>query len=305
MEIKILQCRVDPQTLGPNLVFTVDLIYDVGKAPVSISGSLKTGSDGKVISFLNENGSYYDFQLMGKEIRPAYFGNITTKNIQLELTATLSPKALEHIEKLRENDHEKSVRLNLDLFVKVLEITSDYRVTDYLQLANRRQHANYEIKQSDWIKNYSAKLGMGSFVLLELQVPEKKEVPKYWEELYNLLGQNVKDMENAIHNGDWQKTMFFARKFYENVKIGDSKPGHKKFKEQFDLLMAKDQHGEEGIKNLYDAIWHFFEFVSKYVHDKDKKGNVNPLPVSTKEDAYFAYTLALGLLNLIGKKLSE
>ncbi len=57
-------------------------------------------------------------------------------------------------------------------------------------------------------------------------------------------------------------------------------------------------------EDLYNAIWKFFEFVSKYIHEKDKIGNLIPLPVTTKEDDNFAYTLVLELLKLIDEKLN-
>jgi len=68
--------------------------------------------------------------------------------------------------------------------------------------------------------------------------------------------------------------------------------------------MKKFQHSEEAIDNLYNAIWKFFEFLSKFIHDKDKDGNnYQVLPIPNKEDAYFAYALSIGLLGLIGKKI--
>ena len=111
-------------------------------------------------------------------------------------------------------------------------------------------------------------------------------------------------MESCMRKGDWHKTMFYARLFYERIKIGDNKPAHKKFREEFDKLLKKDQHNDEGIQNIYDALWQLFEFISKYTHVEDKQGNSKPIPVTSKEDAYFAYSLALGLLNFISKKIS-
>jgi len=99
--------------------------------------------------------------------------------------------------------------------------------------------------------------------------------------------------------------MFYLRKFYENIKIGDNKPGHKDFKVEFDKILKHDQHGNEGIKNFYDALWQLFEFVSKYIHEKDKQGYLNSLPTPHKEDAYLAYSLAVGLLNFVGNKVNR
>lgn len=82
-------------------------------------------------------------------------------------------------------------------------------------------------------------------------------------------------------------------------------PGHKQFKQELTKLLKDDQHGEEGIKNLYNSIWQLFEFFSKYIHAKDKQGNLSTLPMPLKEDAYLGYSLAMGFLNFIGRKLNR
>ena len=89
------------------------------------------------------------------------------------------------------------------------------------------------------------------------------------------------------------------------MKIGDKKDGNKKFEEELTKLFTEEQHSQEGIQNLIDGIWKFFEYNSKFIHDRDKKGNLNSIPIATKEDAYFIYALGVGLLNVIGKKLSK
>jgi hypothetical protein len=61
---------------------------------------------------------------------------------------------------------------------------------------------------------------------------------------------------------------------------------------QFDFL-------QEGIENLIQGIANFFNYYSKIVHDKDRLGNFNPIVVARKEDAYFAYSMAVGLINLL------
>lgn len=110
-------------------------------------------------------------------------------------------------------------------------------------------------------------------------------------------------MESCLRSGDWQKVMFIGRKYFENIKVGDNKPGHNNFKNKLSAAFVEFGHSAEGIKELLDAIWHFFNFVSKYVHDKDRLGNLTTLPTPTRADAFFAYALAIGLLNMIGEKI--
>ncbi len=312
MKKKIVRIEVDRDSVNPALLIRVDLEFGFEfEAPISIKGRLSS-SDGKVLSYFDEykTNSSQNFDLYSlneTDLNKRYNENSTTF-YSANLTAVLSSKAIELIENQREKNIDKSVVLLLDLVIKYLDSTIKSRVDEsgaIVSLKIEREYEQQVIKQSDWIKNYAPYLGIGDFLLLELPIPSNKKVSDFWKQLYERLVLNLNEMEESIRFGDWYKTMFFARKFFENIKFGDDKPAHKKFKAEFDELMKKDQHSKEGVKNLYDAIWKFFEFVSKYVHDKDKVGNIHPTPVTSKEDAYFAYALALGLLNMIGKKMID
>jgi hypothetical protein len=312
MELINLNITIDNQTIDPTLLIRFDLeFYYNMEMPVIIQGILKTG-EGKIVTQLHEYQTYtdgsFDLEMITKIEKEKRYRENSKNRYYVQMKANLSPKAIEYIELQRERDYEKSARFYLDFTVKYLELgetSQNSKSESLLKLKGKKFNDAFIIKQSDWIKNFSPPLGIGNFLLLEMRIPENKKVSKFWIQLYEKLTLNLRDMEICLQSGDWVKTMFFARKFYENIKIGDKKPAHKKFREEFNKLLAKDQHSQEGIDNLYDGIWKFFDFLSKYSHDKDREGNFNPLPVSTKEDAYFAYALAIGLLNLIGKKTSE
>jgi hypothetical protein len=76
-------------------------------------------------------------------------------------------------------------------------------------------------------------------------------------------------------------------------------------KDKLKVLFLNEQHTEEGFNDFAKAIFHFHQFISKYIHEKDQEGNFIPDVIPTKEDAYFAYTLSISLLNVIGKKISK
>ena len=224
----------------------------------------------------------------------------------VQLSAQLTQIAIESIENQRDKTSDKSINFSLDLVIKSMSLTkdiSDNRFEDFIKIKIAREYSNVSIEQSEWINKFSEKLGIGKFMLVELKVPNS-EVPDFWNKLFELLRKNVTDMELSIRSGDWQKTMLFARKFFENIKIGDKKKGHKEFREELNKKMTELQHSEKGIQNLYDGIWQFFEFTSKFIHDKDTDGNnYEVLPIPSKEDAYFVYALSVGLLGLLGKNL--
>lgn len=167
-----------------------------------------------------------------------------------------------------------------------------------------RMQTDIRISQPTWLKACAPYLEIGDFLLLELRLPENLQVKEFWYTLYSAAANNVHEMERYIRNGDWENTLREARRFFENIKIGDSKTGNTEFKQEFNKLMAAAGHTPEGIGNLHDAIWQLFEFTSKYVHEKDKNGNLKPIIVTSKEDAYFAMSVCVGLLNLIGRKIS-
>lgn len=309
MNIKNTNITIDTLALTPTFTIKIDLEFGYNvEAPISISGRLLS-NDGKVIAFLNEHqvnsGKSFGISILTREQKDKLCSEKNVDSYHAQLTAIITHKAIEYIELQREKDCEKAVRFSLDFIVKYFVIPVEPKnlaADNLIRIQVDQTFTNIVIKQSDWVNNFSPQLGIGNFLLLELQIPDDKKVSEFWKDLYAKLTHNLKEIETCLRSGDWQKAMFFARKFYENAKIGDNKKAHAKFKDEFNKLMTKDQHSQQGIDDLHTAIWKLFEFISKYAHDKDRDGNLNPLPVSTKEDAYFAYAISLGLLNLIGRK---
>lgn len=311
MDIKNISIATDSQTLTPSLQISLALEYNPGKEiPVSVTGRLLS-SENKIISNLTDNYFASD----SKAFEMLQLTPIKTLPKQplwyFHLTAPLSHIAIEHIENLRGTNEDRSVTFNFDLVVKYFKLpeqgpvlaTSSAKTIMRFQI--ERIKTSNTIPQGDWIKRFSPYFGIGKFMLLELKIPEGILVDEFWQKLYDRVVQNLQEMEKGLKNGDWQNVMTISRKFYENIKFGDKKPSHTKFREQFDIIMKNQGHTDEGIQNLYDAIKNLFSFTSKYVHDKDKDGNLNPLVISTKEDAYLVYSLSVGLLSLIGKKISK
>jgi len=310
MKVSNAKIKVDDLSVNPTLICSIDLEFDRSiEIPISVSGKL-IGTNNKVLSLINEhqiNAEYtYGLRLLSKDEKEQSRKENNPERRYVQLSAELTQLVIENIETQRDKTSDKSIKFSLDLVVKSLNLTKeikDNRYDDFIQIKFERKYEGIFIEQSDWINNFSHKLGIGKFMLVELEVPNY-EVPDFWNKLFELLRANVADMEMCIRSGDWQKTMLYARKFYDNIKIGDKKKGHKEFRDELNKKMTKLQHSEKGIQNLYDGIWKFFEFTSKFIHDKDTEGNnYEVLPIPSKEDAYFVYVLSIGLLGLLGKKL--
>ena len=311
MDIKNISIATDSQTLTPSLQISLALEYNPGKEiPVSVSGRLLS-SENKVRSNLTDNYFAGD----SKAFEMLQLPQLKTPTKQhlwyFHLTAPLSHIAIEHLESLRGANEERTVTFNFDLVVKYFKLPEQGPVLGassaktVMRFHIERIKTENTIPQRDWVKRFSPYLGIGNFMLIELKIPDGLIVDEFWQKLYDRVVQNLQEMEKGLKNGDWQNVMTISRKFYENIKFGDKKPSHAKFREQFDVIMKNQGHTDEGIQNLYDAIKNLFSFTSKYVHDKDTAGNLNPIVICAKEDAYLVYSLSVGLLSLIGKKISK
>lgn len=309
--MRILQQKisVDTNTILPRMLVQLELEYiDKVEAIVSMAGTIYS-DDRKVFGCFREHsqGGDMDYTLDVLGNLNTGNGDLNTKRCWVRLESVLDKAVIDYIENRRDVDHEKSVRLSFDWVIKYLEVrkTYDNEYFGVLDMKTKCYSFHEVIKQSVWLNEFTTALGIGSFIIVELKKPNDRQVPGFWSELYKGLSDELIEMEVCLRSGDWQKAMLVARNFYEHLKIGDNRSGNIAFDERFRELMANDLHNEQGVKDLLDAIWKFFEFLSKYAHVKNKRGEVVPRPIATKEDAYFAYALALSLLNLIGRKLEN
>lgn len=308
MEIKSISYAADQQSVIPAMIITFEIAFDnPPQIPISLTGKMFT-YDSVVISHLTEN--YFPESSFALNVRESrlYFPKSRSRSWYFHLTAPISPPALDYIEKLREHDSDKTVHFQFDLLFKYFDSPEDYTIKNQSRTVAlfkvERLKKSDVILQNVWLKTFAPYFKIGRFLLLELRIPEDRIVNEFWADLYKRLIHNLHDMEKYIREGEWYHVMVVARKYFENLKIGDSKPSHSKFKDEFRILMQKEGHSEEGINDLLDAIKKLFDFTSKFIHDKDRSGNLNPIVAVKKEDAYFVYSLSVGLLTMIGRKIS-
>lgn len=302
MDIEVRSVEINSSTITPALNVQADITYNrVHDAPFSISGIIIT-SDGKTCAFMNE------YELNGS---PAFFVKPPQNNVRIQanqvvqfvLTALLSQQAIDHIESLREQHHEKAVHLRFAFVIKSIESPST--LENMIGVRTGTISSKFDINQGDWERKYAPALGIGKYILLEFQIPEDAKVAQEWIELYNNLSTAVREMERSINHGDWKKALMEARIFFDSLYIHKKNAGYESFKKKMGDLFIKDQYDQEGIDAFFNGIENFFTLYSKFVHTTNKKKEPKPLPIPTKEDAYFAYVIAIGILNIIGKKASK
>jgi len=321
MDFIVKSITAEPNSILPSLIVYIGVShYQNMEALLSISGTLRSGS-GVIIAYLSEHQFQgerdIDLKLFDEtQANEIHIGrNKYRSSFYITLTALLTPKAIQHIEEVREKTNEKSVSLGVRIITRT--ITLPYKpksaggpqTNDTLVAIKTKEITleQYKISQSDWINSYASPLGIGNYLLLELNIPSKHEVDEPWIELYDRLRLRLSEIETANREGDWQKAMIASRQFYENLHFKQNKSKNDKvFKEALKEFFVKDNHSIASFDSFMSGIDNFFNFTSKYFHDKNNKdGAFNPVPNPTKEDSYFVYALALGLLNIIGKKITK
>lgn len=308
MKLEIQQISIYRESIAPAISFSanIETSYNV-EYPYLITGEMLCS--GKVISILQpilENRSEFEIRDISDADDNRNYRENRKNYFRLILIAELNEKKIDFIENERQKNAKKSVALNIRLRVGAIRFPTIDRASEYKnKIRVEELFESVEIAQNDWLQRFSPSLGIGEFYLVELIKPEPKSTNKIWSDLHETLVENLNQMEEEIKKGDWQRTMEISRRFFENIKIGDKKKGHEKYKEELKKRMQDLQFDEVGINNLFDGIWKFFEFSSKFIHEKSTDGNAKPIPNAKKEDAYFVYSLSVNLTNLIYEKIES
>jgi len=316
MSLKIRSVSVNNQSIFNQLIFDVEIPYCTDyEYPILISGILSTVNGNTEIATLIEyRNDSEDIRINSMD---NHSHNNQDNNAKFKLIADLSPKAIEHIENIREKHTPKDIEFKIELQVKY--IRADYNCEAHKKQISEQQgtnatkgdqynipfikfrfeqmQANYKIEQSDWIARFAEKLGIGKFLLLELNIPEiKKNNGETLNETHEILKKKIKLVENFIKKGEWYAAMTPLKEFYETFK-------NVELKNELKDLLKEDCHEDLGIDNFFKGIDSFYHFVCKYIHPLDQTKRTKAIPTANKEDVYLGYSLAISILNLISKKL--
>jgi len=303
--VKITHHKISVERLAinPTLNVNINIEFERGKEiPFSISGKLCL-FDQKILSVLTEYqiNSEYNF-ILNKNFTENDKG---VENVTVSLSAILTPLVIESIEQAREKNTNKSAQFYIELVVKKLispsHISSESN--ELVQFDIQRMSERITIEQSDWINNFANQLGIGKFLLLELNLL-KPHTFDIWEEHFKELENSLYEMEKSIKMGEWKRTIEVSRPFYDLLNFKNTKEGNKNFKDKFNELLSRDHHNNEGIASLWSGLKSLFDFTSKYIHPTNHQGGLKPYPSAKKEDAYFVYVVAVGIFNLLGNKMN-
>ncbi|MEQ9374117.1 MAG: hypothetical protein RIG68_03010 [Imperialibacter sp.] len=304
MWIKKVEVGVDESSIDPRFLFRAEFEYVVDKEiPLFISGFLKT-PDGRKLAAIDseqELSGYDNIVIPISEGNSSSSGNERSVYSR-KFSATISKKAIDFLEHQRLSRSTKSVLLKVELEIATLYL--DTFSGKALKIERQPGNMEIEIEQSSWLRNFSEKLGLGEFLIIEFSkhhIQLGADLKSMWTEKLDRALTRLGEMHTLLNEGKWDKVFETSRKVWDIFKL--YKEDHDS-KEELKKLFEKNNYSELGFEDLLKSIWHLHEFSSKFIHDKGKKGqDLNPIPVPQKEDAYFMYMWTMGFVNLINEKV--
>jgi hypothetical protein len=309
--ITVDQPKVHLNSINPELIFDIKYSWPQGsEIPIEISGEIRA-VDGKKISNIIQQLKRTTFDLDSICLHDS-----KEEECYFQMIAPLNEKALDYIDNLRNSDSKKDVQLLLDLKIRVVKSRIEYfnlneqhpnnpmnvLAGDLLKMETFHDQSQVIIAASNWVLDYLPALGRNRVLLLELNLPDIKDNGE-WKDIIGRALKNINDMEQRMKEGEWELVMLGARKLSEIFKF--NKKNESENKEKFRKLFEANNYSIDGFDQLFAGIENVFLFASKFIHDKDQQGNLNPIPIPKKEDAYFIYSFCVGMLNMINKKISK
>lgn len=305
LRAEIRKVSPDTESILPNLEFHIKFSMAETSVIQGISGVMRVDgkSVGNVFEKYRNHGDNRIIKIPYPSQKP--YDEYATLRIDLD------DRAIQFFENSREKNNERSLIFTLELEFRLLSLpaNTDKMLTPseaFMVMNYKSESLWYQVSQSDWINKFAQQLGIGEFLLVELNIPSPQKTPAKWSELYDRLNLRLWDIKSAITAGDWYKAITKARLFYENLKFGNRHKSDKEFKTELKQMFIDERHSEASFEEFRKLIESFFNFLSKFMHDKDNlNGELNTIPNPSKEDAYMAYTVALAVMNVISSKLSK
>jgi len=308
----ISNCRVNNNSIIPELEFDVNI---------------KTWSKNFILQFINgilktiDNKKIAEIQLISEKQRNS---NQTNNYLQLTnykedksnnqennyfyFSALLTQKSIDYIEELRQKDPKKDVHFRMELSFYQTTVKQDNyeKPTSGLNCELKTMSNTFIIPASNWIAEFTEYLGIGKYLLLELNMPKNENIQiDEWKTPIERAYESLLRTENYIKQGEWYEAIKNSREVFEHFKFNYKNQEENKVREQLRNLFKDVNLTDEGFSELFTSIRNIYSYISSFIHEKNDKGEYIPKPIANKEDAYFIYTMSLNLTNLIAKKLSK
>ncbi|NOQ22246.1 MAG: hypothetical protein GQ565_06315 [Candidatus Aegiribacteria sp.] len=222
----------------------------------------------------------------------------------------LSQKALAAIQNSRENNPKTDIELAFNLTFR--SVRGEFGATDHktgekrlltvgpnqqevIVYQHRNQEIMHSIPASDWVHDFAPAFGIGSFQLIEWHIPDTVSIGNDETELLQRMLECLDSMREAFCDCDWQRIMELSRRYSELIRKEDL------IKEIF----TKSGITEDVYTLLDSGFNTFYQYFSKYIHEKSKDQTIKQMPVACREDAELAYILSMNIFNMISRKLKR
>ncbi len=264
------------------------------------------------------------------------------KEIQRSFLCALDHHAVDHIETLRMSDPKRDVHLvlavALDFSVlnasvgdfkqgqqiepNIFPVLSSYGRGDrsnanlrilvtqsdtLLQSHQLTAKLGHTVKSSDWIHDLAPVLGLGRVLVVEVPEPGSiipngsnldAESKEFMERLQRA-GSIMSHMNKDLLAGEWADVVRKSREFWELFQEGSKQLDVRGFVKK--LISGATGIDDDKSANVIQGIGRFYGYASDLLHPIGNSG-VKDVFVGGKEDAYLAYSLTAGFLNLATRK---
>ncbi|MCI4324873.1 MAG: hypothetical protein L3K00_03175 [Thermoplasmata archaeon] len=250
------------------------------------------------------------FRSPGKKIDEA--------DARIEFHVPLTRREIDYLERTRDADGKKNVTLFFKFHVTFAVPRSTYRELptaatngqpgasaivpggnssdELISFITEDPEGSKTIASSDWSQEYVTAFGLGTFLVLELPIPEKT-VPT---------GDFKDRIERAVHSLDLMKQDLVYGEWTELVKHGRGVWDLMRNRLELAPVLLDSGLSQDAAESLLDAMGSLFNYASKFEKTAEfKSGVVNPVLKADREDAQFAYAVASTVVNLVARKVAK
>lgn len=299
MEIKseTIQIKIASNFLEPTLELKLTIVVPADQeVPVSISGLMKSEDQIKLCPIIWNGWLNRNLQMGLGTNRPVNTNKIDYYPHFLEFYSILNKNAIDHIEDCRLKNQGKDAILNMELEIKYLakgniNSGSIFKVYNY-----ERSH---KIEQSLWVKEFAPNLGIGDFLILELKLPQY--IHNKYQKLASELIDAAKELKDEITEGNFKQVLKDTFQVFELILPSKNSEAESLFEELFEVEKWDEDYKTKWL-NMLNNIHSLY---SKPKHKTNKEKKYNPNLEFKKEDAYYAYAICIGVINLLFKKMER
>lgn len=307
MELKVKEAYPGDSEILPELKFQIELIDEEERDHsffYQLSGYLEVGS-GEKIAYLNEyepGPGRHSFSVENHLDQDKNKEREITRNFLL--TASLSNKALDKIEEAKDKDPNNDVNFTLKVMIKRCSVrqSNENFIEEISYLSKIEGNEDVRIPHSEWENKYAEKLGMGKTLTVDIKIPDEETQNNAFFENFEQMRNYLEKMNEDLIRGEWKQVIDNAREFYEATPLYRKESNE--LKDQFRDNFQSRNGTNLGSDYLIESINKLYDYLSKFKHSRNQKGENQIKPIPQKEDAYLAYSLSVGFFNLFQKKTS-